>query len=138
MGLFCIIRVLSMTLGSSRSASVVINVGGGQLCEKGKKIHAHLASIRIPFSFTHLFPGTNTAYAQPNSQPAPDVLTEIGSMPYENDGNSKFYNERAKIEYHLSHVFPAQRVRDVMNAHPNVNDGRYLCQCLLDMGINNK
>jgi hypothetical protein len=42
-------------------------------------------------------------------------------------------NERTKIEFHLSHLFPVDRVRQVMQAHPDVNDVHDLCKYLIDL-----
>jgi hypothetical protein len=42
-------------------------------------------------------------------------------------------SSRLKIQYHLSHLFPSERVHQVMAANPNVNDVHDLCKLLIDM-----
>ena len=41
--------------------------------------------------------------------------------------------ERKKIGYHLSNLFPGERVRQVMQAHPDENDVHDLCKYLIDI-----
>ena len=42
---------------------------------------------------------------------------------------------RAKVYYHLSQLFPAERVERVMNDNPTVTDARSLCSLLIDVRL---